>query len=133
MIVDRQSVNPAYYDRMSDILNGLIEQAKQQVDDYEDYLKQLVDLAKKVESPSLDSSYPSNINTPALAAIFDNTGADEELALTIHEVILNSKRDGWKGHKIKEKIIRNAIKKIISDNPELLDKVLGIAREQSEY
>jgi type I restriction enzyme R subunit len=118
---------------MSDILNDLIEQAKQQVDDYEDYLKQLVELAKKVESPNLDSSYPNNINTPALAAIFDNTGTDEELALTIHKAILNSKKDGWKGHKIKEKIIRNAIKKIISDNPELVDKVIGIAREQSEY
>lgn len=133
LIVDRQSVNPAYYDRMSDILNDLIEQAKQQVDDYEDYLKQLVELAKKVESPNLDSSYPNNINTPALAAIFDNTGTDEELALTIHKAILNSKKDGWRGHKIKEKIIRNAIKKMISDNPELVDKVLGIAREQSEY
>ena len=133
LIVDRQSVNPAYYDRMSDILNDLIEQAKQQVDDYEDYLKQLVELAKKVESPTLDSSYPDNINTPALAAIFDNTGTDEELALTIHKAILSSKKDGWKGHKIKEKIIRNAIKKIISDNPEQVDKVLGIAREQSEY
>ena len=133
LIVDRQSVNPAYYDRMSDILNDLIEQAKQQVDDYEDYLKQLVELAKKVESPNLDSSYPDNINTPALAAIFDNTGTDEELALTIHKAILNSKKDGWKGHKIKEKIIRNAIKKIISDDSELVDKVLSVAREQSEY
>ena len=133
LIVDRQSVNPAYYDRMSDILNDLIEQAKQQVDDYEDYLKQLVELAKKVESPDLDSSYPNNINTPALAAIFDNTGRDEELALTIHKAILNSKKDGWKGHKIKEKIILNAIKKIIPDNPDLVDKVLGIARAQSEY
>lgn len=133
LIVDRQSVNPAYYDRMSDILNDLIEQAKQQVDDYEDYLKQLVELAKKVESPNLDSSYPDNINTPALAAIFDNTGTDEELALKIHKAILNSKKDGWKGHKIKEKIIRNAIKKVIPDDSELVDKVLSVAREQSEY
>ena len=102
LIVDRQSVNPAYYDRMSDILNDLIEQAKQQVDDYEDYLKQLVELAKKVESPTLDSSYPDNINTPALAAIFDNTGTDEELALTIHKAILSSKKTVGR-HKIKGK------------------------------
>ena len=118
---------------MSDILNDLIEQAKQQVDDYEDYLKQLVELAKKVDNPSLGSSYPSKIDTSALISLYNNLDRDEELSLRIHEAILNSKKDGWKGHKIKEKIIRNAIKKIISDNPELVDKVLGIAREQSEY
>ena len=126
-------MNPAYYDRMSQILQGLIEQADQEVDDYEEYLKQLVELAKKVNSPNLDSSYPSAISTPALAAIYDNTSRDENLALEIHEAILNSKKDDWKGHKIKEKIIRNAIKKITPGNPDLVDKILGIAREQNEY
>ena len=46
LIVDRRSVNPHYYDKMSQILEDLIQQAKDEAIEYQQYLDELVRLAK---------------------------------------------------------------------------------------
>jgi type I restriction enzyme R subunit len=133
LIVDRQSVNPAYYDKMSNILNGLIEQSKSDVEDYEEYLQKLIELAKMVENPQSGTSYPTAITTAAQAALYDNLGSDEDLALKVDNAIITSKQDDWKNSRIKTKIVRNAIKKVLAEDSDQVDVILNIAREQSDY
>ena len=135
LIVDRQSVNPGYYDRMSNILNDLIEQSKAEVEDYEEYLKKLIELAKMVGNPQSSTSYPTEIKTAAQAALYDNLGNDVELALKVDNAIMTSKQDNWKNNPIKTKIVRIAIRDALegSDFEDILDDILNIAREQSDY
>ena len=133
LIVDRQSVNPAYYDKMSSILNDLIEQSKSDVEDYEEYLQKLIELAKMVKNPQSNTSYPTSINTAAKAALYDNLGSDEDLALWVDNAIMTSKQDDWKNNQIKTKIVRNAIKKVLAEDSDQIDVILNIAREQSDY
>ena len=135
LIVDRQSVNPAHYDRMSNILNDLIEQSKLEVVDYKEYLKKLIELAKMVESPQSSTSYPNEIKTTAQVALYDNLGNDVELSLKVDNAIITSKQDNWKNNRIKTKIVRVAIRDALkgSDFEDIVDKILNIAREQSGY
>ncbi len=84
LIVDEMSVNPRYYERMSSLLDALIRQRREEAIAYEDYLMQVSALAAKVRGGEDGGSYPSDINTPALRAIYDNL-PDELLAERVAE------------------------------------------------
>ena len=118
---------------MSQILTDLIEQSKLDDENYENYLNELVELAKMVDNPQSGSTYPNSINSQALAALYDNLGKDEELAQQVNEAIINSKKDNWKNHRVKRLRVRNAIKKVLGDDDDLVDFILNIAGEQSDY
>ena len=72
LIIDEMAVNPKYYEKMSELLDALILQRKQEAIDYKDYLSRIVALTEKVSSPQTQSSYPSSIDSAALRALFDN-------------------------------------------------------------
>ena len=72
LIIDETGVNPKYYEKMSELLEALIRQRKQEAIDYKEYLARIVDLTRKTSRPETQASYPASINTPALRALFDN-------------------------------------------------------------
>ena len=151
LIIDEMAVNPRYYEHMSTLLEELIEERKQQAMDYQAYLEKIVELARKIRDPD-QSRYPQAINSPALQAIFDllqdwaglesilskrqvsDPGATvaETAALLVHDAIRKSKMADFRGHPMKEKKIRNAIKKILPDD-DLVDEVFKIVKAQREY
>ena len=49
LIIDETAVNPKYYEKMSELLDALILQRKQQAVDYKEYLAAIVDLTKKAK------------------------------------------------------------------------------------
>jgi type I restriction enzyme R subunit len=154
VIIDESDVNPQYYEQMSQLLNDLIEQRRQEAIDYQQYMEKIVELTRKVKNPEQHSSYPEGINTKALQAFFDNlegeksgiaadppepyADQDEEdfrvkKALEVDQAIRNSKMALWKGQWLKEKRVKNAIKQVVNDDEALAQKLLDIAREQDEY
>ena len=72
------------------------------------------------------------MNTSAKIALYDNLNQDEQLALTIDTVIRQTKQDGWRGNKVKERMIKNAIKKYLP-LPEQIDEMMEIIKNQNEY
>ena len=157
VIVDRRALNPAYYASMSSLLDILIQQRRQHALDYEDYLRQVVDIAKRIVEQRQD--YPDRIATPGLRALYDNLpaslprdgmegeirdggeaysdgdGADwrERTAIALHKAIRASARDDWRGSTMKEREVEGAIRKTLSDRPELVAGIFEIAKAQSEY
>ena len=71
LIIDKEALNPAYYERMSHLLEELIEQRRRQALEYAEYLRRIAELARQVQQPQADR-YPSELNTPALRALYDN-------------------------------------------------------------
>lgn len=132
LIIDESPINPKYYDRMSELLDALIAQRKQQAIDYEKYLTEIVALTKKAKDPSAGATYPPAINTAAKRALYDNLGKDEALAAAIDAEIRKVKKDDWRGNKFKEKEVRNAIRGQLSE-PEQADYVFDLVRNQREY
>ena len=132
LIIDETPINPKYYETMSELLDALIEQRKQQAIDYKQYLAEIVALTKKINSPASGAAYPVNINTAAKRALYDNLGKDEALAAAIDAAIRKIKKDDWRGNKFKEREVRNAIRANLTDLAQV-NFVFDLVRNQHEY
>ncbi len=64
-IIKEHLNDPAYYDRMSKLLEEIIADLKAKRLDYEEYLKRIADLAKQVQSGQADS-VPAQLRTPGM-------------------------------------------------------------------
>ena len=132
VIIDEQPINPKYYEKMSELLDNLIQQRRDAALDYEQYLANLATLAKQVKNPSGGGSYPKPMDTSAKRALYDNLDKNEALALAVDYAVMSSKKDGWRGHKVKEKEVRNAIKRVLNDD-ELTDTIFELVKNQHDY
>ena len=72
LIIDEMEVNPKYYEKMSELLDDLILQRRQEAMDYKAYLERIIELTRNVGRPEAEPSYPATINTAALRSLFDN-------------------------------------------------------------
>lgn len=133
-IVEKQQSNPKYYEKMSALLREIIEQRRSQVVNYEEYLKRIVELAKDIKKPESTLRYPESIrNSAAMRALFDNLDGDEELAVCVHNAILDARLDGFRGHIVKERKIRRAIEAALDGDKAKAAELMKIVNEQSEY
>jgi len=137
LITDERPINPKYFDRMSELLDALIEQRRKKAIEYAAYLKRLTELAQMVVEPEKSHVYPDSLKTNARRALYDNTGESESLALAIDRAIRQTRKDDWKGSKLKTREVRNAIRGVAEnlDPPvELdIDTIVEIARNQDDY
>lgn len=133
-IIEKTETNPKYFEKMSQLLKELVEQRKRAAISYEEYLKHIVELTKKVHRQENDTNYPEDIRkSKALMALYDNLERNEELALKLHKKILSEKQDGWRGDPIKSRRIRGIIYSCVGDDEERIEKIFKIAEKQGEY
>lgn len=132
-IVERTQSNPKYYEKMSALLRELIEKRKNDVINYEEYLRQIVELARKVHKPESGAEYPPEIReSAAKRAFYDHLNGDAVVANQIYDAVMSSKQDNFRGSKIKERKIWRAIRAIVKDDQEA-DRLLVLVKEQSEF
>ncbi|BAZ80659.1 HsdR family type I site-specific deoxyribonuclease [Sphaerospermopsis kisseleviana CS-549] len=131
LIIEQEPTNPKYFEKISILLNELIAIRQDETLAYQEYLQKIVALAKQIHQPSTSSQYPESLDTPAKRSLYDNLDQNEELALDIDAAVRNSQQDSWRGNKMKERLIKNAIKKYIK--PEDLESIFEIIKQQSEY
>ncbi|GAA9229988.1 HsdR family type I site-specific deoxyribonuclease [Helicobacter pylori] len=105
-IIEKEASDPKYYEKLSSLLNDLINQFREKKLTYLEYLQQIHNLAKQVIHKE-DKNYPEKINTNALKTLYDNLDQNEALALEIDACIRDNKRDGWVGHNQKEKTLKS--------------------------
>lgn len=133
-IVEKTETNPKYFSKMSILLKKLIEERKKAVISYEEYLKKIVELTRKVEKQENDASYPEDIKkSRALMSLYDNLDHDEELAKKLHSKILSERQDGWRGDPIKSRHIQGVIYSCVGDDDEKIKRIFKIAENQGEY
>ena len=132
-VVEKVVINPAYYSKMSQILEQLILERKKKVISYKELIERYVELAKNVSEPQNNDKYPENVrSSAAMRAFYDNCGEDEELAIKLHNAVLTSKLEGFRNNPVKEKKIKKAIFKILN-NPEEVERIYKLIVEQEEY
>jgi type I restriction enzyme R subunit len=132
VIIQEMPINPAYYEKMSVLLQELIHQRKSAAIRYEEFLKRMAKLAGNINPDSVKSSYPEQVNSPAKRALYDNLEENEELAMVLDHEIVYGKKVDWIGDVIKEREVRNIIKRHISDQ-EKIEQILDIVKNQREY
>ena len=97
----------------------------------EQYLARFVELTRNVKNPGESKTYPNTLDTSAKRALYDNLEEDEAVALALDKDIRATKKDEWRGHRIKERAVRNVVKKHVEK--EDVDRVFDLVVEQSEY
>lgn len=137
-IIKEHLNDPAYYEKMSALLDEIIATRKAKAIEYEEYLKRIAELAKRVESGQADDT-PERLNTPGRRALYNNLNQNEEMAIKIDEVVKQVRPDGWRGIQAREQVIKGAIHDILKENGLLHDEAeverifLVIFQHKGEY
>ena len=132
-VVERITINPAYYAKMSEVLEQLILERRRGVLAYQELLARYVELATNVTKPEDNTRYPESIRASgALRALYDNCGEDEELAIRLDKAIRARKQDGFRNNPVKENRIKQELYKVLGDEDEV-ERNYKLAVEQEEY
>jgi type I restriction enzyme R subunit len=130
-IVKEHLNDPAYYDTMSALLVELIAARKARAIEYEEYLKRIAELAKRVEAGHAGDA-PEEIDTPARRALYNNLNKDRDLALKIDEAVRLNRHDSWRGVQTREREIQRALYEVLQ-NVEQVERIFLIVKAQREY
>jgi type I restriction enzyme R subunit len=155
-IIKEQLTDPAFYETMSKLLDEIIAARKAKAIEYEEYLKRIADLARKVEAGLADDTPEQLKRSPGLRAVYNNlrrdrplsapsqyvadlpiddSGSDDrslELALAIDAEVKRVRPDGWRGNQAREQVIKKALFDILGD-PADVERMFLIIRAQNEY
>jgi type I restriction enzyme R subunit len=136
VIIDERPTNPKYYDRMSELLDALLEKRRQGALDYKDYLAKLLEQAAQLgKGEGTGTVYPDWANNGARRALVDFFIPELNLAIEIDTAVRHSKPDSWVGNAIKEKKVKRAIaKKLPADFDSVrLDELFELVKARNEY
>ena len=142
-IIEKSPINPKHYQKMSELFQTLIDERKNEVASYKEMLEKYAELINQVEAPEKNDIHPLSIRTSlALCALYDNFGQNEEYALALHNAVLDTKQDHFRGDLIKERQIKGGIYKVVckfeSDLPreqqmKKVEEIYAVAEKQEEY
>ena len=131
-IIKEHLNDPAFYEKMSKLLEEIIKFRKERADEYEEYLKKISELAKRVAAGQAEDT-PQQLDTPGRRALYGNlmVGISSEahnsaaessapqwnatkeevlhLAIKIDETVKHTRPDGWRGVQAKENVIKAAL------------------------
>ena len=132
-VVQKIVINPAYYSKMSEVLEQLILDRKRGVIAYKQLLQRYLELAKNISKPEDNNHYPESIRkSGAMRAFYDNCGEDEQLAIRLHKAVMSSKMDGFRNNPTKENRIKRELYKVLK-NEDAVERLFKIVVEQEEY
>lgn len=137
VIIEERPTNPAYYEKMSTLLDELIRARKEQTKEYEELLKSYIALAPKIKRPESNiEDYPQAIDSRGKKALYDNLLQNESLSLALDEAVKYTRKDAWRDNKFKTRRVRFAVQEVlekhgIKDQAEV-DKIMAIIRKQED-
>jgi len=155
-IIKEHLNDPAFYEKMSALLDEIIAARKAKAVEYEDYLKRIAELAKRVEAGQAEDTPEPLKNSPALRALYNNLKKPEgtppqadraaeaqaeykvavdsslNLALTIDAAVKRVRPDGWRGVQSRELVIKQALYGVLRDAAEV-ERIFLIIKAQREY
>ena len=140
-IVKKMSSNEVYYGKLSEMLEDVIEQRKIAAMSYEEYLRQVVELAQAILHPEEDDTYPEGIrDSAARRAIYDYLECNYELTISVDGAIRISVSPDWHtNHQRTQKVCIAIYKTLIDASVEKAkaeeqrDGIFDIAKRQEEY
>lgn len=149
-ILKEQLTDPAYFAKMSALLDEIIRLRKEKAIEYEDYLARIADVAKKVSIGKADDT-PVQLKTTGQLALYNNLkdqvtphaaqqpqasyGSSSpalEKALLLDAAIKAKRPDGWRGVVAREQLVKQAMHDVLQDIGEV-NRLFPIVVAQAEY
>jgi type I restriction enzyme, R subunit len=131
-IIKEHLNDPAFYDKMSALLDEVLADLKAMRIDYEAFLKRIADVAKQVQLGKSDDT-PVKLNTPGKRALYNNLNQDEALALKIDETVRRVRPHAFRGNQAKENVIKAALFPLLGNDTAEVERIFLIIKAQSEY
>ena len=157
-IVEKNLTDPAYFAKMSALLDEIIQLRKKRAIEYEEYLERIAEIAKKVVQPGgTGGNVHTKLNTPAKLALYNNLKdspllnenkvaesaapygeQDDEtepavaLAVRLHQAIMANRPDSWRGVQAKENMVKQAMYGLLQNFDEVV-RLYPIVFAQQEY
>ena len=147
-IIKEHLSDPAFYEKMSALLDEIITERKAKAVEYEEYLKRIAELAQRVEAGLAEDTPEPLKNSPALRALYNNLKRDGgpetpgedavsedpalDLALKLDAEVKRVRPDGWRGVQAREQVIKAALYQVLEDEAEV-ERIFLIIRAQDEY
>jgi type I restriction enzyme, R subunit len=146
-IIRDQLTDPKFYEEMSQLLDDLIQQSREDTTAYEVFLKKAEELVMRMAQKST-GSHPSSLNGhPEAIVLFNNLdsipattfqcptdeGDKALLALKIDRAMKTEAPAGWKGDPAREPQVLNALFPIMSRDREATQAIFEIIKNQRGY
>ena len=153
-IIKEHLSDPAFYERMSALLDEIIALRKAKAIEYEEYLKRVADVAKRVQAGREEDMPTPLKNSPALRALYHNLqgghrtpaqaghvaapsagGSGDpmlDLAIRLDAAVKRDRPDGWRDVHTREQTIKQSLYNILGDADEV-ERLFPIIKAQSEY
>lgn len=156
-IVEKNLTDPAYFTKMSVLLDELIKLRKEKAIAYETYLKEISKLVQNVQQPADATGVHPQINSPGKLALYhnlqnsprfnplkvaepavpygDNQAAQDPLVtlvIKLNDAIVENKPDSWRGEQSKENTVKEAMYSVLQDEAEVL-RLFPIVFAQQGY
>lgn len=150
VIIREHLTDPAFYEKMSTLLDEIIAARKAKAVEYEEYLKRIDGLTKQVAAGHSDET-PKQLDTPGKRALYSNLKASPDkqfaenapayhvdgdpvliLALELDTAVKRSRPDDWRGIQAREQVIKRALYDVLKDIDEV-ERIFKIIFQQNEY
>ena len=120
---------------MSELLDALIRARREQAIEYQSYLEKIRALATQVVRPDGAGTdrYPASLDTRAKQALYDSLDKNEALVIRLDTAIRYTKKEGWIGHRFKEREVVKVIREELGEYRDKLDEVIELVKNQDEY
>ena len=149
-ILKEQLTDPAYFAKMSALLDEIIRLRKEKAIAYEDYLARIAEVAQKVSAGKAEDT-PVQLKTAGQLALYNNlkdrltadavqepeapfagTSVALDLALKLDAAIKTGRQDAWRGVVAREQIVKQAMFDVLQDIQEV-NRLFPIVFAQKEY
>jgi type I restriction enzyme R subunit len=148
-IIKENPTDPAFFAKMSALLDEIIKLRKAKAIEYEEYLKRIGELAARVQVGKAENT-SDTLNTAGKLALYNNlipknavsepampygqfTGdAVLDLALKIDNAVKQSRPDGWRGVQAREMMVKQAMYKVLNSEEEV-ERLFPIIVAHREY
>ena len=155
-IIKESLTDPAYFEKMSALLDEIIALRKAKAIEYEEFLQRIADLAARVQAGKAADT-PQQLDTPGKQALYNNLKclpvaqenrvAESEvayhyanaqldpavvLALKLDDAVKRARPNAWRGVQVKELAVKAALHEVLNNKDEV-ERLFLIVYAQPEY
>jgi type I restriction enzyme R subunit len=147
-IIREQLTDPAFYAQMSTLLEDLIQQARTDAAEYEQFLSRAEALVRRLAERQPEAGVPAVLHGNREAAVlfgnldkmpsttFKYPGSEQDratLALRLDRAVRESAPAGWKGDEVRERQVLNALFPLLDRDREATLALFEIIKRQQGY
>lgn len=130
-LIESYLLDPKYFEKMSALLQELIEERKRGAINYQEYLLKMAALAKNVKEGSA-TDIPKSLNSKGKVAIY-HILEDEQLALACDDAIQYSKQSGFRENTARGNLLKQAIYEVVKDKEKVQAIYDVVAANKEDY